>query len=194
MRANRLRAAVRPSIIGPPRLPALPDLTRRRRRHFAGVPVGLLVHVRPTPATSTAFPRVLPPGPRTASPRRSTLAITCDSWLLHSNTGANGRGRDEDCSSPPAQILACAAGLLPPRPTPEVANHCSIASAVLWPHPTSHPRTCSAFGFAAKHDACVVLIGSGAARRYRPSRLQSARHANRHDNQNKRNLSQKSGI
>src|SRR5712672_3225306 len=35
----------------------------------------------------------------------------------------------------------------PPRPPPEVAFLCSIASSVLRPHPTSHPRTCSAYGF-----------------------------------------------
>jgi hypothetical protein len=34
----------------------------------------------------------------------------------------------------------------PPRPPPEVAFLCSVASSVLWPHPTSHPRTCSACG------------------------------------------------
>src|SRR5712664_3143911 len=36
----------------------------------------------------------------------------------------------------------------PPRPPPEVAFLCSVASSVLRPHPTSHPRTCSACGFA----------------------------------------------
>ena len=35
----------------------------------------------------------------------------------------------------------------PPRPPPEVAFLCSVASSVLRPHPTSHPRTCSACGF-----------------------------------------------
>src|SRR6202521_5755863 len=35
----------------------------------------------------------------------------------------------------------------PPRPPPEVAFLCSVASSVLRPHPTSHPRTCSSFGF-----------------------------------------------
>src|ERR1700732_5011147 len=34
----------------------------------------------------------------------------------------------------------------PPRPPPEVASLCSVASSVLRPHPTSHPRTCSAKG------------------------------------------------
>jgi hypothetical protein len=34
----------------------------------------------------------------------------------------------------------------PPRPPPEVALLCSVASSVLWPHPTSHPRACSACG------------------------------------------------
>ena len=36
----------------------------------------------------------------------------------------------------------------PPRPPPEVAFLCSVASSVLRPHPTSHPRACSAYGFA----------------------------------------------
>jgi hypothetical protein len=34
----------------------------------------------------------------------------------------------------------------PPRPPPDVAILCSVASSVLRPHPTSHPRTCSACG------------------------------------------------
>src|SRR6266849_8051384 len=41
----------------------------------------------------------------------------------------------------------------PPRPPPEGAFRCSIAYAVLWPHPTSHPRTCSAFGFCLPEPA-----------------------------------------
>src|SRR5215469_7639583 len=45
----------------------------------------------------------------------------------------------------------------PPRPPPEVAFLCSIASSVLRPHPTSHPRTCSAYGFClpepARHES-----------------------------------------
>src|SRR3979409_2805401 len=36
----------------------------------------------------------------------------------------------------------------PPRPPPGVASPCSVASQVLWPHPTSHPRTCSACGLS----------------------------------------------
>src|SRR5258706_15321164 len=35
----------------------------------------------------------------------------------------------------------------PPRPPPEVAFLCSVASSVLRPHPTSHPRTYSAYGY-----------------------------------------------
>src|SRR5712671_6947225 len=35
----------------------------------------------------------------------------------------------------------------PPRPPPEVAFLCSVASSVLRPHPTSHPRTRSACGY-----------------------------------------------
>jgi hypothetical protein len=31
----------------------------------------------------------------------------------------------------------------PPRLPPRVASPCLVASQVLWPHPTSHPRTCS---------------------------------------------------
>jgi len=126
---------------------------------------------------------------------------------ITANLTANGRGRDEDCSSPPAQIPACAANApgsslrsnvgkqavwtrlrsgaqppigstwclgsvseprppvscfprvrpFPPRPPPEVAFLCSIASTVLWPHPTSHPRTCSAYGIClpepARHES-----------------------------------------
>src|SRR5467141_4757637 len=41
----------------------------------------------------------------------------------------------------------------PPRPPPEVAFLCSIASSVLRPHPTSHPRTCSAYGFCLPEPA-----------------------------------------
>src|SRR3981189_1215396 len=41
----------------------------------------------------------------------------------------------------------------PPRPPPEVAFLCSVASSVLRPHPTSHPRTCSAFGFCLPEPA-----------------------------------------
>src|SRR5882762_8141189 len=162
MRANRLRAAVRPSIIGPPRLPALPDLTRWRRRHFAGVPVGLLVHVRPTPATSTAFPRVLPPGPRTASLRRSTLANTCDSWLLHSNTGANGRGRDEDCSSPPHRSQRALLTHWAPPSTTSAGSCLPLFDRFRGTMASSDFSSANMLGvrFAAKHDACVVLIGS----------------------------------
>jgi hypothetical protein len=36
----------------------------------------------------------------------------------------------------------------PPRLPPGVASRCSVASQVLWPHPTSHPRTCSAYGLS----------------------------------------------
>ena len=36
----------------------------------------------------------------------------------------------------------------PPRLPPGVAFLCSVASPVLWPHPTSHPRTCSACGLS----------------------------------------------
>src|SRR3979490_2158696 len=36
----------------------------------------------------------------------------------------------------------------PPRLPPGVASPCSVASQVLWPHPTSHPRTCSACGLS----------------------------------------------
>src|SRR5258707_12357860 len=45
----------------------------------------------------------------------------------------------------------------PPQPPPEVVFLCSIASTVLWPHPTSHPRTCSAYGIClpepARHES-----------------------------------------
>src|SRR4030081_2897836 len=41
----------------------------------------------------------------------------------------------------------------PPRPPPEVAFLCSVASSVLRPHPTSHPRTCSAGGFCLPQPA-----------------------------------------
>jgi hypothetical protein len=41
----------------------------------------------------------------------------------------------------------------PPRPPPEVAFLCSIASSVLRPHPTSHPRTCSAYGYCLPEPA-----------------------------------------
>src|SRR6202166_4554647 len=34
----------------------------------------------------------------------------------------------------------------PPRPPPQVSLLCSVTSSVLRPHPTSHPRTCSAYG------------------------------------------------
>jgi len=118
--------------------------------------------------------------------------------------GVDGRGRDEDFSSPPAQIPACAANApgsslgsdvggthgvkpqcapahsrqsdrrgqlgsvseprppvgcsprvrpFPPRLPPEVAFLCSVASSVLRPHPTSHPRTCSACGFCLPEPA-----------------------------------------
>src|SRR6267378_6468906 len=36
----------------------------------------------------------------------------------------------------------------PPRLPPGAAPPCSVASQVLWPHPTSHPRTCSACGLS----------------------------------------------
>src|SRR6266478_3101059 len=41
----------------------------------------------------------------------------------------------------------------PPRPPPEVAFLCSVASSVLRPHPTSHPRTYSAYGFCLPEPA-----------------------------------------
>src|SRR5258708_7207952 len=119
-----------------------------------------------------------------------------------------GRGRDEDYSSPPAQIPACAANApgsslgsnvgctrfgtacapgaqppigstwhlgsvseprppvgcsprvrpFPPRPPPEAAFLCSIASSVLRPHPTSHPRTCSAYGFCLPEPAPTSVV------------------------------------
>jgi hypothetical protein len=34
----------------------------------------------------------------------------------------------------------------PSRPPPGVASLCSVASSILRPHPTSHPRACSACG------------------------------------------------
>ena len=46
---------------------------------------------------------------------------------------------------PPNGCSPCA-GPFPPRPPQRVASHCSNASSVLWPGPTSHPRTCSACG------------------------------------------------
>src|SRR5450631_4537293 len=122
-----------------------------------------------------------------------------------------GRGRDEDFSSPPAQIPACAAnapgsslgsnvggahGLkphalrrtvanridvatrlrseprppvgcsprvrpFPPGPPPEVAFLCSVASSVLRPHPTSHPRTCSACGLSPSRAGPAHESGHG---------------------------------
>src|SRR5258708_16315552 len=36
----------------------------------------------------------------------------------------------------------------PPRLPPRVASPCSVASQVLRPHPTSHPRTCSPCGLS----------------------------------------------
>src|SRR5260370_37279036 len=115
---------------------------------------------------------------------------------------ADGRGRDDDYSSPPAQIPACATNApgsslgsnvggtryeppasgapppigstwyfgsvsgprppvgcsprvrpLPPRPPPQVAFLCSVASSVLRHHPTSHPRTCSVYGFCLPEPA-----------------------------------------
>src|ERR1700681_3498198 len=41
----------------------------------------------------------------------------------------------------------------PPRPPQEVAFLCSVASSVLRPHPTSHPRTCSACGYCLPEPA-----------------------------------------
>src|SRR6266403_6362699 len=41
----------------------------------------------------------------------------------------------------------------PPRPPPEVAFLCSVASSVLRPHPTSHPRTYSAYGYCLPEPA-----------------------------------------
>src|SRR5712671_7359825 len=134
----------------------------------------------------------------TASPARPSSRRNFASRAMHSN----GRGRDEDYSSPPAQVPACAANApgfprvkrrrhmvlklhalrrtaanridvvarlsvrtrppvgcsprvrpFPPRPPPEVAFLCSVASSVLRPHPTSHPRTCSACGFCLPEPA-----------------------------------------
>src|SRR4029077_13828152 len=34
----------------------------------------------------------------------------------------------------------------PPRPPLGIASLCSVASSVVWPHPTPHPRACSSFG------------------------------------------------
>jgi len=45
----------------------------------------------------------------------------------------------------------------PPTTSPEVAFLCSVASSVLRPHPTSHPRTCSACGF------CLSRAGPAAS-------------------------------
>jgi hypothetical protein len=41
----------------------------------------------------------------------------------------------------------------PPRPPPEVAFLCSVTSSVLRPHPTSHPRTYSAYGYCLPEPA-----------------------------------------
>src|SRR6266436_3776644 len=49
----------------------------------------------------------------------------------------------------------------PPRPPPEVAFLCSIASSVLRPHPTSHPRTYSAYGYCPREQNLVHHSGSG---------------------------------
>jgi hypothetical protein len=49
----------------------------------------------------------------------------------------------------------------PPRPPLEVAFHCSIASSVLWPHPTSHPRTHSAYGLSPSRAGPAHTSGHG---------------------------------
>ena len=45
----------------------------------------------------------------------------------------------------------------PPRPPQEVAFRCSVASSILRPHPTSHPRTCSAFGCCLHEPARLAV-------------------------------------
>src|SRR5712675_2364225 len=57
--------------------------------------------------------------------------------------------------SEPRPPLGCSPRVrpFPPRPPPEVAFLCSVASSVLRPHPTSHPRTCSACGYCLPEPA-----------------------------------------
>src|SRR5258705_1676199 len=49
----------------------------------------------------------------------------------------------------------------PPRLPPRVASLCSVASQVLWPHPTSHPRTCSAYGLSPSRAGPAHESGHG---------------------------------
>src|SRR5882672_3543932 len=60
----------------------------------------------------------------------------------------------------------------PPRSPPEVAFLCSVASSVLRPHPTSHPRTCSAYGYClpepARHKSGHGCDLPGSAQRTSP--------------------------
>jgi hypothetical protein len=49
----------------------------------------------------------------------------------------------------------------PPRPPPGVASPCSVASQVLWPHPTSHPRSCSTCGLSPSRAGPAHESGHG---------------------------------
>src|SRR4051795_3801365 len=55
----------------------------------------------------------------------------------------------------------------PPRPPPEVAFLCLVASSLLRPHPTSHPRTCSACGYGLPEPAGHTAPGMDATSQVR---------------------------
>src|SRR4029077_5078467 len=49
----------------------------------------------------------------------------------------------------------------PPRLPPRVASPCSVAQRTLWPHPTSHPRACSACGLSPSRAGPAHEAGHG---------------------------------
>src|SRR5216684_7005951 len=68
---------------------------------------------------------------------------------------AHSRQSDRRGGSAQCPNLGCSPRVrpFPPRPPPEVAFLCSVASSVLRPHPTSHPRTYSAYGYCLPEPA-----------------------------------------
>src|ERR1700738_2044248 len=112
--------------------------------------VGTLIAERPPHRSRRALlTHRAPPSGRTSAARGLETACA----PAHSRQ-SDRRGISAQCPTPRPPV-GCSPRVrpFPPRPPPEVAFLCSVASSVLRPHPTSHPRTCSACGFCLPEPA-----------------------------------------
>jgi hypothetical protein len=123
------------------RLPVFPQ-----KETFVGALVMVAVGTRIAPRPPRRSRRALlthraPPSGQTSA-AKSRTHLRSDAPLPIGSTWLLGS------ASEPRPFVSCFPWVrpFPPRPPPEVAFLCSIASSVLWPHPTSHPRA---------HSACV---------------------------------------